>query len=66
LQANASTKDAIIVAVTAHAFANDRNKAHRAGCNGFILKPYDLATLADYIDRMLRTFGRDRAYEAVS
>jgi CheY-like chemotaxis protein len=54
LRADESTKDAIIVAVTASAFATDRNEAHRAGCDAFISKPFDLATLADYIDRILR------------
>jgi two-component system cell cycle response regulator DivK len=54
LRENARTKDAIIVAVTARAFAADRNEAHRAGCDGFISKPFDLATLADYVDRILR------------
>jgi DNA-binding response OmpR family regulator len=53
LRANVSTKDAIIVAVTARAFATDRQAAHRAGCDAFISKPFDLTTLADYVDRLL-------------
>jgi CheY-like chemotaxis protein len=53
LRANVSTKDAIIVAVTARVFATDGDEAHRAGCDAFIPKPYDLTTLADYIDRLL-------------
>lgn len=53
LRTNVSTKDAIIVAVTARVFATDRNEAHRAGCDAFIPKPFDLTTLADYIDRLL-------------
>ncbi len=54
LRAEPSTNDAIIVAVTARAFATDRDEAHRAGCDAFISKPFDLATLADYIDRILQ------------
>jgi two-component system cell cycle response regulator DivK len=53
LRANVSTKDAIIVAVTARAFATDRQEAHRAGCDAFVSKPFDLTTLADYGDRLL-------------
>ena len=53
LRANVSTKDAIIVAATARLFATDRHEAHRAGCGAFIPKPFDLTTLAEYIDRLL-------------
>jgi CheY-like chemotaxis protein len=58
LRANESTKNAIIVAVTGRVFTTDRNEAHRAGCDGFLSKPYDLTTLADYIDRTLSDAGR--------
>jgi CheY-like chemotaxis protein len=53
LRANDSTKDAIIIAVTARVFATDRHEADRAGCDAFIPKPFDLTTLADYISRLL-------------
>lgn len=65
LREHAGTKDAIIVAVTARAFATDRDAAHRAGCDGFISKPYDLATLADVVDRILRQ-GRSACNAALT
>jgi CheY-like chemotaxis protein len=39
----------------------DRNAAHRAGCDGFISKPFDLHTLAEYIDRLVGKVGRRAA-----
>jgi CheY-like chemotaxis protein len=40
--------------VTARALATDREAAHRAGCNFFVLKPYDLHTLAHFVDGLMR------------
>jgi CheY-like chemotaxis protein len=54
LRANENTREATIVAMTARALANDREAAHRAGCNFFILKPYDLPTLANFVDGLMR------------
>ena len=54
LRANANLRDATIVAVTSHVFATDREDAYRAGCNFFIPKPYDAATLANFIDGLLQ------------
>jgi two-component system cell cycle response regulator DivK len=46
LRADANIRDdATIIVVTARALATDREAAHRAGCNFFVLKPYDLHTL---------------------
>jgi CheY-like chemotaxis protein len=61
IRANVCTKQAIIVAVTGRVFADDRNEAHRAGFDDFISKPFDIATLPDYLDRLLGTAGRDAA-----
>jgi CheY-like chemotaxis protein len=61
MRANVGTKQAIIVAVTGRVFADDRNEAHRAGFDDFISKPFDIATLPDYLDRLLGTAGRDAA-----
>jgi CheY-like chemotaxis protein len=54
LRANENTRDAAIIAVTAWALATDREAAHRASCNFFILKPYDLPTLANCVDGLMR------------
>src|ERR1700674_1877982 len=53
LRANASLRDARIVAVTARVSAADREAAHRAGCDFFIPKPYDLATLATFVHGLM-------------
>jgi CheY-like chemotaxis protein len=52
LKANESTRDATIVAVTGQV-ATDREDAYRAGCDFFIPKPYDVATLAKFLDWLL-------------
>src|SRR5579862_3174928 len=53
LRANARTREATIVMVTACAFASDRESAHEAGCNFFIPKPYDLAMVAEFVDDLM-------------
>jgi CheY-like chemotaxis protein len=58
LRANASTKNAIIVAVTGRVFATDRYEAQCAACDAFVSKPLDLTTLAGYIDRILANAAR--------
>jgi CheY-like chemotaxis protein len=58
LRANVNTRNAVIVAVTARVFASDRAAAHRAGCDVFIPKPFDLTTLADRIDRLMAKGAR--------
>jgi CheY-like chemotaxis protein len=46
LKADAATRDAIIVAVTAYAMKGDEQRALDAGCDGYITKPVDTRTLA--------------------
>ena len=53
LKANESTRDATIVAVTGHVLATDREDAYRAGCDFFIPKPYDVATLVKFLDGLV-------------
>lgn len=53
LKADPLTKDIIVIAVSAHAFASGEASARAAGCDGFIVKPFDLAVLADALDRVL-------------
>jgi two-component system cell cycle response regulator DivK len=48
------TRDIIVIAVTAHALAPDEEAARKAGCDGYIAKPYDLTWLGDLIARTLR------------
>jgi CheY-like chemotaxis protein len=53
LKADPRTRDAIVIALTAHALAPDEGTARRAGCDGFVAKPYDLAALGDALERLL-------------
>jgi two-component system cell cycle response regulator DivK len=55
LKADPVTKDAVIVAVTAHAFPPEQASARAAGCDAVIAKPFNLAALADAIHRILST-----------
>jgi len=55
LKADAKTRDAIIVAVTAYAMVGDKQRAIDAGCDGYITKPINTrtvaATVAGFIER---------------
>jgi signal transduction histidine kinase/AmiR/NasT family two-component response regulator len=46
--------DVPIVAMTAHAMKGDRERFLRAGMNGYLAKPLDLATMAAEIGRVVR------------
>src|SRR5688572_21191100 len=54
IKSDPRTKDIIVIAVTAHALAPDEASARKAGCDGYIAKPYDLPWLGDLIKRTLR------------
>ena len=53
LKAHPDLKDVVIVALTAFAMKGDEEKAHDAGCEGYITKPIDTrefpATVASYL-----------------
>lgn len=46
-----------VVALTAHALSNDRDKAMAAGCDGYETKPVELPRLLDTIERLLASRG---------
>jgi two-component system, cell cycle response regulator DivK len=52
IRANPDTKDAVIIAVTAHNGADHRARALAAGCNAFVSKPIDFDWLNDLILRL--------------
>jgi CheY-like chemotaxis protein len=46
-----------VVALTAHALSDDREKARRAGCDAYETKPVELAQLIETIERLLSARG---------
>ena len=53
LKADGKTSHIPIIALTAHAMSNDRQKASEAGCDDFHAKPVDLAQLLTQIEAQL-------------
>ena len=53
LKADARTKGSVIIALPAHALASQHATAISAGCDEVIAKPFDLATLAETVDRIV-------------
>jgi two-component system, cell cycle response regulator DivK len=49
-----STADVPIIALTSYAMAGDRQKALKAGCNGYIEKPINPDTIMDEIEKYLK------------
>ena len=47
------TKDIPIIALTAHAMAEDERRAREAGCNDFDTKPIELPRLLEKIQQLL-------------
>jgi CheY-like chemotaxis protein len=54
LKADASTRDIPIIVVSAYTSKVDRDRAERAGCDGFIPKPVDRLELLAKIDSFVR------------
>lgn len=58
LRAAPETAAIPIIALSAHAMPEDRERAFAAGCDDFIAKPVDFPRLIDRIDALLRTKSR--------
>ena len=53
LKSQPATRDINIVALTAYAMKGDEQKAHEAGCDGYIPKPIDVDTFVKSIEKYL-------------
>ena len=54
VKADAATRAIPIIALTAHAMANDEQRARQAGCDDFDTKPIELTRLLEKIQRLLK------------
>jgi two-component system cell cycle response regulator DivK len=62
LKADPSTRDIVVLALTAYAMKGDEHRAREAGCNGYIAKPIDTRSLAAVVREYLeREDGQSRA-----
>jgi len=53
LKADPTTRDIVIIALTAYAMKGDEEKAIEAGCEGYVAKPLDTRTLAKVVEGAL-------------
>ncbi|MBN1263958.1 MAG: response regulator [Anaerolineales bacterium] len=57
LRQNPSTQSLKIIALTAHAMAQEEERAREAGCDGYLSKPIDTRTLVPNILALLEGSG---------
>ncbi len=55
LKADPLTRDIPVIALTAHAFMDDRDRALAVGCSAFHTKPIDFPKLLQLIESLQRT-----------
>ncbi len=55
LRSQAETQNIPIIALTAYALAQDRQRAFDAGCNDFVHKPFVFQDLLNAVERLLPT-----------
>jgi CheY-like chemotaxis protein len=60
IKADRALRHIPVIALTAHAMANDRDKALEAGCDDYDTKPIDLPRLLGKIESLLHVAGEER------
>lgn len=60
LKADPSTRDIVILALTAYAMTGDEEKARAAGCDAYLAKPFDTRALPALVERLLEASGSTR------
>ena len=60
MKADRALRHIPVIALTAHAMANDRDKALDAGCDDYDTKPIDLSRLLGKIESLLHVAGEER------
>ena len=53
LKGEDTTRDIPIIALTAHALEEDREKARRAGCDGYLAKPVEPRRVVEEVERFV-------------
>ena len=61
LKADPATRHVPVVAFTAFAMSGDEAKMRAAGCDGYIAKPFDVATFAETVRSYVRACGTTEA-----
>lgn len=61
LKQDPRTSDIPVVALTAHAFDEDRQRAKDIGFDGYLVKPLEPRRVVQEVDRFLGEHGHDRA-----
>jgi CheY-like chemotaxis protein len=54
IKGDPSLRDTVVIAVTAHAFPPERERAMHAGCQAVFTKPYDVVAVAAHVERTVR------------
>jgi CheY-like chemotaxis protein len=62
IKGDPTLRDTVVIAVTAHAFPPERERAMDAGCQAVFTKPYDIAAVAAHVEHTVRD-RRSRHFE---
>ncbi len=65
LKSDPATRHIVVVAFTAFAMSGDEAKMRAAGCDGYIAKPFDVASFAETVHSYLQPRGGHEAQGAM-